>query len=195
MIDFGGHTPELSLEELLLRKLRPGDIFTHAYANVRGRTAIVDPSGKLRPYVRAAHERGIVFDLGYGGKSFVFAQATPAIAQGLPPDTISTDMHRSSLRGSMGDLVAVLSKLGRLGIPLPDLIRKTTIAPADVIHRPELGRLAEGAEADIAVLGTESGRFTFADTEGAKLDGSRRFTCELTLRAGAVVWDPKTRAK
>jgi dihydroorotase len=194
MIDFGGHTPELSLEDLLLRKLRPGDIFTHAYADVRGRTAIVDPSGKLRPYVREAHERGIVFDLGYGGKSFVFAQATAAIAQGLPPDTISTDMHRSSLRGSMGDLVAVLSKLERLGISLPDLIRKTTVAPADVIHHPELGRLAEGSEADVAVLGIETGHITFTDTAGAKIEGSRRFTCELTLRAGAIVWDPKARA-
>lgn len=194
MIDFGGHTPELSLSDLLLRKLQPGDVFTHVYADVRGRTAIVDARGQLRPYVREAHERGIVFDLGYGGASFVFSQATPAIAQGLSPDTISTDMHRTSLKGSMHDLIDVMSKLERLGIALPDLIRKTTVAPADVIHRPELGRLAEGAEADIAVLGVESGRFTFADTKGTTIEGTRHLTCEMTLRAGAVVWDAKGRA-
>ncbi|APR79245.1 amidohydrolase [Minicystis rosea] len=193
MIDFGGHVPELSMEELLLRRLRPGDIFTHLYASVRGRTAVIDAQGMVRPYLRAAHDRGIVFDLGHGGASFVFSQAIPAIRQGLLPDTVSTDMHRSSLRGSMHDLVAVLSKLSSLGIPLPDLIRRTTMVPADAIHRPEIGRLVEGGEADIAVLGVERGRFVFTDTSGAKHEGTEQLTCELTVRAGKIVWDAKGR--
>lgn len=194
MVDFGGHTPELSLEELLLRRMRPGDIFTHVYANVRGRTAIVDGRGALRPYVQKAHERGIYFDLGHGGASFVFTQAIPAIKQGLLPDSVSTDMHRSSLHGSMHDLVDVLSKLSSLGIGTTDLIRRSTSVPADIVGRPDLGRLVEGGEADIAVLGLESGRFGFTDVGGARIEGQRRFTCELTVRAGKVVWDRKKRA-
>ncbi|MFT3770290.1 MAG: amidohydrolase/deacetylase family metallohydrolase [Minicystis sp.] len=194
MVDFGGHVPELSMEELLLHRLRPGDLLTHLYASVRGRTAVVDERGRVRPYMRPAHDRGILFDLGYGGASFVFSQAVPAIRQGLLPDTVSTDMHRSSLRGSMHDLVSVMSKLHALGMEIPDLIRRTTMAPAGAIHRPELGRLAEGGEADIAVMGLEKGRFVLSDTSGARMEGSEQLTCELTVRAGRVLWDPKKRA-
>jgi dihydroorotase len=194
MVDFGQHIPPLSLEELLLRRLGPGDIFTHVFADVRGRTPVVDARGALLPYVQKAHERGIVFDLGYGGKSFVFTQAIPAIRQSFLPDTVSTDMHRSSRKGSMQDLVAVLSKLESLGVGLPDLIRRSSVTPANVIGRPELGRLSEGGEADLAVLAVEGGRFTFADVTGARVEGSRRLSCELTLRAGKVVWDRKGRA-
>jgi dihydroorotase len=190
MVDFGGHVPELSVEDLLLHKLRPGDIFTHLYASVRGRTAVVDAAGKVRPYVRAAQDRGILLDLGHGGASFVLAQAKPAIAQGLLPDTISTDMHRSSLHGSMKDLPTVLSKLMALGLTLPDLVRRTTTAPAAAIHRPTLGRLVEGGEADLAVFAIEHGQFVFRDVSKAEVTGSQQLTCALTVRAGRVVWDP-----
>ena len=40
MIDFGGSKPLMPLDSLLLNKLRPGDIFTHTYANVLGRMSI-----------------------------------------------------------------------------------------------------------------------------------------------------------
>src|SRR5262249_53492397 len=159
---------------------------THLYADVRGRTAVIGARGLLQPYLKPAHERGIVFDVGYGGASFVFSQAEPAIAQGLVPDTISTDMHRSSVRGSMHHLVAVLSKLTALGMKVPDLIRRATVNPADAIDRPDLGRLAEGAEADVAVLGSESGRFVFTDTKKDTREGGMQLSCELTLRAGKV---------
>jgi dihydroorotase len=189
MVDFGQHTPELSLEELLIRRLRPGDIYTHMYADVRGRTALVDARGGLRAFVRAAHERGIVFDLGHGSASFAFAQAVPALAQGLPPDTISSDMHRVSLAGSMRDLVAVLSKLRAMGMTLPELIRRTTSAPADVIGHPELGRLAEGAPADVAVLAVESGRVAFTDVRKQRIEAQEQLRCMLTVRGGEVVWE------
>lgn len=194
MVDFGAHRPELSLEALLMEQLRPGDIYTHMYASVRGRTAIVDDRGALRPYVKRAHERGIVFDLGHGSASFLFRQAAPAIAAGLPPDTISSDMHRLSLAGEMRDIVAVLSKLGALGISLEDRIRMTTSKPASVIDRPDLGRLVEGGEADIAVLGIERGSFAFFDVRKGRVDGREHLRCELLIRAGEVLWDPHQRA-
>ena len=74
MVDFGGHEPELSLESLLLEHLRPGDIFTHMYAAVKGRIPITDERGNVRDYVRKARERGIVFDVGHGGGSFFWAR-------------------------------------------------------------------------------------------------------------------------
>jgi dihydroorotase len=195
MVDFGEHVPELSLEHLLIDVLRPGDIFTHVYADVPGRTPIVDAAGVLRPFVRAARERGILFDLGHGGGSFSFDQATAALAQGFAPDTISTDIHAASLDGAMQDLPAVVSKLGRLGMSLPDLIQRVTVNAAALVGRPELGRLAEGGEADIAILQADSGNFGFTDTADRRMDGATRYTCEMTVRAGRVLWDRDGRTK
>ncbi|MFS8067447.1 MAG: amidohydrolase/deacetylase family metallohydrolase, partial [Byssovorax sp.] len=175
MVDFGAHVPELSLEHLLLDVLRPGDIFTHVYADVPGRTPIVDAAGLLRPFVRAARRRGILFDLGHGAGSFSFDQATAALAQAFAPDAISTDSHARSLGGAMQDLPAVLSKLGHLGVSLPELIRGVTTGAAALIGRPELGRLAEGAEADIAILQATSGQLGFTDTGDRRIDGTTRY--------------------
>ena len=97
MIDFGGHTPPLSLQDLLLQHLRPGDIFTHVYAHVKSRIPIVDEQDKVRPYVLEARKRGVIFDVGHGGGSFLFRQAIPALREGFPPDTISTDLHTGSM--------------------------------------------------------------------------------------------------
>ena len=188
-VDFGGHMPPLSLEELFMTHLRPGDILTHAYANVRGRIAIVDGAGTLRPFVKRARERGIVFDVGHGAGSFRFNQAVPAMQQGFAPDTISTDLHRASMNAGMKDMLNVMSKFLNLEMPLPDVIEASTWRPARTIHREDLGHLSVGAEADLTILRLREGDFGFLDVAGGRLAGSQRLECELTLRAGEVVWD------
>ena len=188
-VDFGGHVPPLSLEDLFMTHLRPGDIFTHTYANVRGRISIVDDEGQLRPFVRRARERGIVFDVGHGGGSFLFSQAIPAMDQGFPPDTISTDLHTGSMNGGMKDMLNVMSKFLVMGMSLEDVVRAATWRAAQAIHRDDLGHLSVGAEADIAVLRLREGDFGFVDVGGQKLEGKQKLECELTLRAGDVVWD------
>ena len=90
--------------------MRPGDIFTHCFAHVRGRTAIVDDNGKVRPYVWDAQKNGIIFDVGHGGGSFLFEQAVPALEQGFLPNSISTDLHTGSMNGGMKDMLNVMSK-------------------------------------------------------------------------------------
>jgi dihydroorotase len=189
MVDFGTHDPPLSLEALLLDHLRPGDILTHAYARVDGRVPIVDEAGKLRPFVRKARERGIVFDVGHGAGSFVFAQARPAMEQGFPPDTISTDLHRASMNAGMKDMLNVMSKLVSLGMPLEDAVRAATSHAARAIRQKGLGHLAVGAGADVSVLRVREGEFGFVDVEGSRNGGTKKLECELTLRAGKVVWD------
>ncbi len=189
MIDFGGHTPPLSLEDLLMKHLRPGDILTHAYAHVGGRDPIVDDNGKLRPFVLAARKRGIIFDAGHGGGSFLFRQAVPAIAQGFLPDVISTDLHIGSQNSGMKDILNTMSKFLNLGMPLADVIKANTSRAAEVIKRPDLGHLGVGAEADIAVLNVRRGKFGFVDSGGGKLMGDQKLECELTVKGGRVVWD------
>jgi dihydroorotase len=194
MIDFGGHNPPLSLDELLNKRLRPGDILTHMYAHVRGRYPIVNEQGQVEPYVIAARKRGVLFDVGHGGGSFLWRQAVPATKQGFFPDVISTDLHTGSQNAGMKDILNVMSKLLNLGMPLNDVIRANTVKAADVIKRADLGHLAVGTEADIAVLGVRKGTFGFIDSSGARMNGTQKLECEVTVRAGQVVWDLNGRA-
>jgi dihydroorotase len=189
MVDFGNHTPPLPLEDLLLKHLRPGDILTHTYAHVNGRTPIVDEAGRVRPYVFEARKRGIIFDAGHGGGSFLFRQAVPALKQGFVPDVISTDLHTGSMNSGMKDILNTMSKFLNLGMTLQDVIKANTSKAADVIKRPDLGRLSVGGEADIAVLNLRRGKFGFIDTAGGRLLGDQKLECELTVKGGQVVWD------
>jgi dihydroorotase len=189
MVDFGGHTPPLSLEDLLLKHLRPGDILTHTYASVRGRVPIVDEQGRVRPYVLEARKRGVIFDAGHGGGSFLFRQAVPAMKQGFHPDVISTDLHAGSQNSGMKDILNTMSKFLNMGMPLAEVIKANTARAAAVIKRPDLGTLKVGGEADIAVLALRRGKFGFIDTAGSKMLGDQKLECELTVKGGQVVWD------
>jgi len=189
MIDFGGSDPELPLDKLLLEKLRAGDIFTHTYAHVKGRTPIVDKNGKLREYVVEAQQKGIVFDVGHGGGSFLFEQAIPAVKQGLKPNSISTDLHTGSMNGGMKNIINVMSKFLNMGIEIEEIIKLTTWNPAKYIKRTDLGHLSLGAEADITLLNLREGNFGFIDTQGKRMNGNNILECELTIKAGKIVYD------
>lgn len=188
MVDFGRAEPPLPLEELFLKRLRPGDIFTHTYGGVQGRETVLE-NGKVRPFVFEAQKRGIIFDVGHGGGSFLFRQAAPAIRQGFLPNSISTDLHTGSMNAGMKDMLNVMSKFLNLGLSIQDVVVRSTWNPAQEIKRPDLGHLGIGSIADVAVLGLRRGEFGFVDVGGEKMTGTQKLECELTVRAGKVVWD------
>ena len=194
MIDFGGHKPPLSLDDLLNKHLRPGDILTHMYAHVRGRSPIVNEQGQVEPYVLAARKRGVIFDVGHGGGSFLWRQAVPATKQGFFPDVISTDLHTGSQNAGMKDILNTMSKVHEPGMPLKDVITANTAKAAAIIKRDDLGHLGVGTEADVAVLAVRKGEFGFIDSSGGRMTGTQKLECELTIRAGQVVWDLNGRA-
>ncbi len=189
MIDFGGHEPELSMETLLMEKLRPGDILTHCYGHVNGRIPIVNDDGKLEDFALNAQARGVIFDVGHGGGSFRFDQAIPAIEQGLKPNSISTDLHTGSMNAGMKDMLNVMSKFLNIGLTLEEVIAASTWKPAQIIQREELGHLSEGGIADIAIFGIEHGDFGFVDVVKKKMPGDKKLVCELTIKEGKIVWD------
>ncbi len=191
MIDFGGADPPLPIEELFMKHLRPGDIFTHCFAQLgSGREYVVDPAaGKVKPFVWDAIKRGIIFDVGYGGISFAYSQGIPAVKSGLFPHVISTDLHIGSMNAAMKDLLTTMSKFLAMGMDLQSLIKATTSEPARVIKREELGNLSVGADADITVLNLRQGKFGLFDHTGYKLETDRKFECEMTIRAGRIVYD------
>ena len=188
MIDFGGSKPEMNLDSLLNYKLRKGDIFTHVYANVNGRTAVVKDN-VLNEYVKSAQKKGILFDVGHGGGSFDFSQAIPAINQGLKPNTISTDLHTGSMNGGMKDLLNVMSKFLNIGLNINEVIAATTWDAAKAIKRNELGNLSIGSVADITILNLRKGDFGFIDTKNKKMKGTKKLECELTIKDGKIVYD------
>jgi len=185
MVDFWPR-PERPYPELL-RKMRPGDIHTHAFAQ---QFPILDDAHKPNRFLFEARDRGIVFDLGHGAGSFWFRQAIPAMQNGFSPDSISTDLHIGNVNGPVVDMLTTMSKLLNIGLPLDELIFRSTVTPAREIGHPELGTLSAGSEADIALLKLESGQFSFTDCGRARFTGSHRLTCQMTLRAGQAVYDP-----
>jgi dihydroorotase len=191
MVDFGWFLPERPYSELVTKHLRPGDISTHMF---RGPVPWLDDNGKLYTYLGQARERGVVFDVGHGGGSFVFRNAGPATRQGFYPDTISTDLHAGSRNGAMMDMPTTMSKFLAMGMPLAEVVRASTWRPAQVIRREEVGHLTVGTPADIAIWQLAEGDFGFRDPYGGRLPGKLRFLCEMTLQAGSVVWDWNARS-
>ena len=173
----------------LLEKLRPGDIHTHFY-NDRQLEVLDRKTNQVQPYMFEARKRGVLFDLGHGGGSFLWPVAEQAMAQGLPPDIISTDLHAGSILSTQSDMPNVMSKMLTLGMPLGEAIYRSTVTPARAIGRfPEVGTLGEGREADIAILRLDEGVFSFHDALGKKRLGTRRLMNVLTVRAGEIVYD------
>ena len=191
MVDLGGARPALSLDTLFMQVFRPGDIFTHCYAQLgESRESLVDiKTGKVRPFVWDAHKRGIIFDVGYGGISFAYSQAIPAVKSGLYPDAISTDLHIGSMNNAMKDMLTCMNKFLAMGMDLPAVINASTWKPARIIKREELGNLSVGTEADIAILNMRTGKFGLFDYTGYKLETDKKLECEMTIRAGKIVYD------
>src|SRR5216110_2536268 len=89
MEDFGPRE-DRTYEDLILKKMRPGDIHTHVFAQ---QFPIILADGKLNPALAQARARGVIFDVGHGSGSFWFRNAVPAQKQGFIPDSMSTDLH------------------------------------------------------------------------------------------------------
>src|SRR5258705_6333118 len=147
----------------MTRKLRPGDIYTHAYSGLRNE---LDESGHVNRGMWDGRKRGVIFDVGHGGGSFAWRIAVPAIKQGFLPDSISTDLHIGSMNSGMKDMLNVMSKFVAMGLSVSDVIRRSTWNPAREIHREELGNLSVGSPADVAVLRVETGKFGYTDMYG-----------------------------
>lgn len=186
MVDFGSFRLERPHEELITKRLRPGDMYTHTYLAA---VPMLDDNGKVRPYLFEGKKRGVKFDAGHGGGSFVFRWAVPAIKQGFLPDSISTDLHTSSMIGGMKDMTNVMSKFLNMGMSLQQVVEASTWHPAQQIKRTDLGHLSVGATADVTVLSLQNGNFGFVDINGAKMMGKQNLTAEMTMIGGRFYWD------
>ncbi|GFO42528.1 dihydroorotase [Plakobranchus ocellatus] len=169
--------------------LRPGDIYTHCFHGQVGNIVDQD-TGKVNPYVWKAKKRGVLFDIGHGQGSFSWKVAEQCASEGFWPDIISTDLHTGSLSGPAYDLVAVMSKMLHIGMPLIEVIRAVTETPARAIGEDtntswsrlekkhnlttgtttgkdqEIGQLGSGRRADITVLRLQDISKDIEDSQG-----------------------------
>jgi dihydroorotase len=187
MIDFGANGTERPLLTLLSQILRPGDIYTHMYSGLRGEQDLHTQGPSQAMLV--GRQRGIYFDVGHGGGSFNWSLAVPLMKDGFQPDSISTDLHISSMNAGMKDMLNVADKMLAVGQTVPQVIEEMTAAPAHEIRHEELGNLSIGGPADVAAFSVERGKFGLVDMYNQRKDGAHRLTCLLTVRGGKVVYD------
>jgi len=187
MVDFGADRPTRPLYDLLTRKLRPGDIYTHMYSGLRQEQDPVT-QGPSKAFIEG-RARGIWFDAGTGGGSFKWSLAVPMIKQGFKPDSLSTDLHVGSMNSATKDILNIASKFMAMGVSLPEVIAGMTAHTAREIKRPDLGKLSAGSVADVAVLSIQKGKFGFTDMVNARVDGSQKLVAEMTIKGGKIVYD------
>ena len=186
MVDFWPRPPERPYDDLILKHLRPGDIHTHVFAR---QFPIVDEQGKVYDHMFAARERGIHFDVGHGAASFWYRNGVPAIDQGFPPDSISTDLHMGNIHGHVHSMLDTMAKCMAMGMDFNEVIYRSTVTPAKAIGHTELGTLSPGAIADVAVLRRTPGQYTLRDCGWGRIAADERLECELTVREGQILWD------
>jgi dihydroorotase len=188
MVDFGGNVGAgRTLYDLLNKYFRPGDIFTHMYGGVRGEQD-ENTHGPSQAMIDG-RKRGVMFDVGHGGGSFKWSTAVPLMKAGFIPDSISTDLHATSMNAGMKNMLEVMSKFLLMGMSLEDVVLRSTWNPAKEIQLEQLGHLSVGAPADIAVFRVDLGRFGFVDQDSLAVEGTQRLACEATMRDGKVLYD------
>lgn len=170
----------------ILPLMRGGDVATHCFHGER--YGILDSADRVLPEVREAAARGVTFDVGHGVGSFSFETARRALADGMLPDTISSDLHAHNIDGPVFDLATTLSKFLHLGLSLDEVITRATVTPARAIRwEGRIGTLAPGATADVAIFDLAEGRFTLTDVKGESVQAQRKLIPRRVVRAGRVV--------
>jgi dihydroorotase len=163
--------------------MRPGDIITHCFNTHT--IGILDEQGKVKPSVRDARSRGVLFDVGHGSGSFNFEIARRALNDGFAPDSISTDIYSDNIKGPVYDLPTTLSKLMHAGMSLDDVLKCATANPGKVITPVAgIGTLSVGGPADVALLSLEKGQFLLVDAQRNRVTASQRIVSHLTICRG-----------
>lgn len=190
MVHIGGSPPPLAE---ILEFLKPGDILTHCFTGNANKIVAGDPA-QVRDDVRAAKQRGVLMDIGHGAGSFNYLTTEAALAEGFLPDVISSDIHQLSIQGPMFDMPITLSKFLNLGLSLEQVIERSTIAPARAIHMDDqIGTLAVGQTADIALFRIEEGDFTFYDISQNARKGTQKLQSTRTIVGGKTLAPHKER--
>jgi len=182
MVHIGG---SFSTLPQILALLRKGDVITHSYR--QGAGGILDDRDRVLGEVRKAVRDGVNLDIGHGAGSFSWATAEAALAQDLPPGTISSDVHQYNVAGPVLDLATTLSKFVHLGMKLEDVIARATSNPSRTLGFPKgLGTLHVGSHGDVAIFKMTEGDFVLYDSVKQSRTVHRRLMPVATLKSGRL---------
>ncbi|MDX2244002.1 MAG: hypothetical protein NW224_25275 [Leptolyngbyaceae cyanobacterium bins.302] len=157
----------------LLPQLRPGDIVTYAF---QANAGLFD-SGNLIQAAREAMDRGVLLNVSQNGADFSTEIAKAAIAQGILPNILSTNMSRAN-SNSTGSLAAMMTRFIDLGMSLPDVVERVTTRAAAAIGKADLlGGFKPGQLADFTI-------FKWSEVE--PVADSNRTTTNQTLKVCGV---------
>jgi dihydroorotase len=162
--------------------LRRGDILTHCFRPFPNAPAASD--GGIEQDVIEARKRGVIFDIGHGRGSFGFATAMQMMKHSFLPDVISSDVHLTSIGGPAYNMLVTMSKFLKLGMPLNEVIRASTINAASAVRKTDRGTLKPGLLGDATVLELEHGKFTFRDVLDETLEAEEQLACRGIVLGG-----------
>ena len=174
----------------LIEHMKPGDIVTHCYHG-RAHGIMGQEKQFLLPQVVEAQKAGIIFDCAHGRNHFNFRMIERALDQGFLPDTISTDLTMTSAtKGPVWDLPTTMTKLLHFGLPLEEIIRRSTSSPAKIMgYEGTVGTLKPGANADVSVFELRDGNFELRYSDGDTITAKRRLLAQLVLKDGRVWYE------
>lgn len=183
MVHIGNNPPNL---DQIADLLTTGDIITHCFNGKPNR--ILTPQGELKAAVKQAIARGVKLDVGHGSASFSFEVARAAIAQGILPDTISSDIYcRNRLAGPVHNLAHVMSKFFSVGMTLPQVIDCVTVNAAAGLRLQRKGQLKVGNDADLTVFSVKEETRPFIDSEGEQVAGEKHLVPLAAVVAGTWI--------
>jgi len=178
-----GNTP-MPLTDILA-EMRDKDILTHCFHGLKH--GVLDDNGHVLDEVREAVKRGVVLDVGHGRGSFSFDVAERALAQGVEPKTISSDLHHYNVFGPVYSLATTVSKFLYLGLSLDEALAKVTATPARLLGiDKQLGILRPGSIGDVSVFELREGSFPLEDTMKKVVTGKSLLEPAAVVKGGRV---------
>jgi len=175
-----------SLTPECLNVMEAGDIMSHVYTSNQGNA--LSPDGTVLPELKAAIKRGVIMDTANGRSNFSFESARKCLAQGVLPDTISTDLTYRSLNGPTYNLPFTMARFMALGLDLNQVVTMTTINAARAIREEDrIGSLKPGMAADVSILELQSGAWTLTDTPGETIKIDRLLMPVTAIKSGKAI--------
>ena len=174
---------EPTLTRQLLPLLQPGDIVSHLFTGAPGK--VLDSQNRVLPELLEARDKGVIFDIGHGRFNMDFEVAKRLLDQNVEPFNISTDITLQGRNGIVKCMTHTMNEFLALGYSLTEVIRMSTYNPANIIgQQEELGTLAEGTTADLTILESVTGDWSFVDSQGQKIRGTIALRPVLCFRDG-----------
>ena len=170
-----------------------GDVYTHCFHGFP--STILNPdTTEIEVPVQRARDNGVLFDIGMGQGSFNWTVAEFATRAGFWPDTIGTDLHAGNCEGPTYDMPTTMSRILHLGMPLPEVIRCSTVEPARAVGWDDrIGTLGQGRDADVSVFAIETVDMDLEDCQSQMRRISQLLVPKAVWRAGepAAITEPR----